>query len=300
MGAWLRRSRARRAASSLHSSPMTTSTVHDRRPFSAARSYVRELWARREFAAFLAVGNLKARNASTALGVLWWIINPVLLAAVYFFVFGVILDVDARGGQSNYLAYLLAGMFAFHFTSGAMNGAAQSILGNARLLANLDFPRLILPLSSLVESFVGFLASLGAFYLIVGPANGVYPGGEVIIVVPVLVLHVLFNLGLAALTARLVVPFRDLNNLVPYVLRLWLYLSPIIWPLSFLDSTTAAVRTVVQANPLFPFLGLYRGALTGSPIETWMWWSAVAWAFGVALVGLIAFVRYEKHMVRHL
>ena len=126
---------------------MSTVTVSRRPQLSRWRSYVRDLWSRREFAWFLASGNLKARNASTALGLAWWVLNPLIMAGVYFLVFGFIFN--ARQGESQYLAYLLSGMFAFNFVTMSMTGGANSILANSKLLANIRFPRLILPLSAL-------------------------------------------------------------------------------------------------------------------------------------------------------
>lgn len=275
---------------------MTVVTARPRR--SAPGSYVRELWKRREFAWFLAIGNLQARNASTALGLFWWVLNPLLLAAVYFVVFGFIFQ--ARNQHDDYLSYLISGIFAFTYTSTSMTTGANSILANSKLLANVKFPRLILPISAVIEAGVGFLAALSIFYLVAIPANQVYPTVAVLLLIPTVALHTFFNLGLGAMTARLAVPFRDVNNLIPYILRLWLYLSPIIWPLSLLDSMPSWAQTAVKLNPLFSFLSLYRSALLGGPVEWSMLGAAFVWTMVFLTSGIYLFVRYEGHMVRHL
>ncbi len=277
---------------------MTTSTVPLRRAISGVRAYVRHLWNRREFAFHLALGNVKARNASTTLGLIWWVINPLLLGGIYALVFGVILDIQR--GEENYIAYLLAGMFAFYYTRSVMVGAVNSIIQNARLLANLPFPRLVLPGSALIESAVGFVASLGIYYLIVGPIDGVWPGSTVWWLLPAFLLHTLFSFGLGALVARLAVPFRDLNNLVPYVLRLWLYVSPVIWPVTFLENARPGIQQVLEWNPLFPILAVYRHALmgqtlTGGDVVVASTWSVLLFLFGVGL-----FVRNEGRMTRYI
>ena len=148
-------------------SPPTGITYNARR----LQDYLTDLWNRREFAWYLAMGHLKARNASTALGLFWWVLNPLLLGLIYFFVFGVLFGTRPPG----YIAYLLSGMFVFHFTSQAMTGGANAILQNSKLLANLKFPRLVLLISALIESAVGFLASLVVFYAISWPTAGVHP-----------------------------------------------------------------------------------------------------------------------------
>ena len=279
-----------------------------RRIFSAARSYVSDLWNRREFAWFLAMGNLKARNASTTLGLLWWVLNPLLLGTVYWLVFGVLFDrgtIDVTRNAIEYelpfLAYLLSGIFPFFFTQSAMTGGVNSIVSNTKLLANLHFPRLILPIAALVESSVGFVTSLGVFFLIVGPINGIWPGARIAWLIPAMLVHLLFNFGLSTIVARIAVPFRDLNNLVPYFTRLWLYTSPVIYEASFLEGKGEIVETLFKINPLFSILELYRHALTGVDIDlAASLVSAVGWAVALSVLGVAWFVKYEGKMARYL
>ena len=278
---------------------MSTNTVPLRRVLPAAGTYVRDLWNRREFAWYLALGNLKARNASTALGLVWWVLNPLLLGGIYGLVFGVILDV--RRGTDDYIAYLLAGIFPFYYVRSAMTGGVNSIIGNTKLIANLRFPRMILPFSALVESGVGFLASLAVFYAIAGPLQGVWPGQSVVWLVPAFIILTMFNLGMSALVARVAVPFRDVNNLVPYFVRLWLYLSPVIYPVTFLEQNVSGpLQVVLKANPLFSMLAVFRHALMGLPLDGSEVLTATAWAIGMMVVGVSLFVRYESRMTRYL
>jgi teichoic acid transport system permease protein len=265
------------------------------------RTYFTDLWNRREFAWFLAMGNLKARNASTALGLFWWVLNPLLLGLVYFFVFGVLFGTRSR--PPDYIAYLLSGMFVFHFTNQSMSGGANAILQNAKLLANLKFPRLVLLASALIESSVGFLASILVFYAIAWPAAGIHPNRYTLLLLVVIPIQLLLNLGLSAIVARLAVPFRDINNLLPYFNRLWLYLTPIIWPLAFIDNLGPAVQTLVRLNPMFPLIALYRTAFIGRPdypfqVDDLL--ISLAWAVAFFLVGVAGFIRYENRMVRYL
>jgi teichoic acid transport system permease protein len=243
----------------------------------------------------MAMGNLKSRNASTTLGLFWWVLNPLLLGGVYYLVFGIILDV------SRDLSYLLSGMFVFYYTATSMTGGANSIISNSRLLVNLSFPRLIMPIVAVTEAGVGFLASIPALYLIIGPSSGIWPGIEILWVFPIaFAIQSVFNLGLAAITARIAVPFRDINNLLPYVNRIWLYLSPIIIPARFIDGLVAPWDTLFNLNPLVPIIGLYRTALLGYPFETWMLFAGLAWAIGLGVIAIAAFVKYEGKMARYL
>ena len=279
-----------------------------RRFFPAARTYVTGLWNRREFAWYLAMGNLKARNASTTLGLLWWVINPLLLGGVYWLVFGVLFDRgtleltrDASAYGLPFIAYLLSGMFPFFFTQSAMTGGVNSIVSNTKMLTNLHFPRLILPIAALTESFVGFVASLGVFFVVIGVATGIWPGPWTAWLPVVMLIHLVFNFGLSTIVARIAVPFRDLNNLIPYFSRLWLYLSPVIYEASFLEGQGETVQTLFRLNPLFPILELYRHALTGVDVDVAnSLVMASAWAAVAAITGVFWFVKYEGRMARYL
>ncbi|MDH5503747.1 MAG: ABC transporter permease [Acidimicrobiia bacterium] len=272
-------------------SPIITQT---RARVVRAGDYFSELWSRREFAWFLAMGNLKARNASTALGLLWWVINPLLLGLVYFVVFGVIFE----SGRD--ISYLLSGMFVFHFTSQAMTGGANSILQNSKLLANIRFPRLILPIANLLEATVGFLASLLVLYAIAIPGGHVHLNLNFLLLAYIIPVHLLFNLGLGALTARLAVPFRDINNIIPYINRLWLYLSPIIWPIEFMDRLTEPLQQVMLINPMFSIIGVYRAALLGDTLPPGLLLRSGGMALAISALGMVAFMKYESRIVRHL
>ncbi len=275
---------------------MTTQiSTKSRRLATGIRNYLSDLWARREFAWYMALGNLKARNASTSLGLLWWVLNPLLLGMVYWIVFGVIMPV------SRDLSFLLSGMFVFYFTGTSITGGANSIISNSRLLANVSFPRLILPITAITEASVGFLASLIALYVIIGPTGGHWPGMYTILILPVaFAIQVVFNLGAGSLAARIAVPFRDVNNLIPYILRLWLYLSPIIYGLEFVDRLSAPWNTIYYLNPMVPMLSVYRSALLGYDLEIYAVVTAAAWAVGIAIVGFASFIKYEGKMARYL
>ena len=277
---------------------VSTVTANQAPSLSGWRTYLRNLWRWREFGWFLAMGNLTARNASTSLGLFWWVLNPLIMAGVYFLVFGVIFE--GRRGDADFVAWLLAGVFVFNYTATAMTSGANSILANQRLLVNIRFPRLVLPISAIIETGIGFVLSMVVYYVIVWPANGILPGVTIIWLPFAIGLHTLFNLGLAGWTARLAIPFRDINNLIPHLNRLWLYLSPIIWPLSFLENHGQWIEQLARLNPMFGILSLYRLALMGRELDVFAFVIALGWTVLVGGGGIISFVRHEGNMVRHL
>jgi teichoic acid transport system permease protein len=181
-----------------------------------------------------------------------------------------------------------------------MSGGANSIIGNSKLLVNIRFPRLILPIAFLLESTFGFLASLVVLYLIVIPFADVVPGPEIVLLLVALPLQIVFNLGLAAATARLAVPFRDITNFIPYLTRVWLYMSPIIWPLAMLEGVSETAQSLFRLNPMFPIIAVYRSALLGYPLAQADLVAMAAWCVAVGILGVSMFIKYEGKMVRYL
>jgi ABC-type polysaccharide/polyol phosphate export permease len=98
----------------------------------------------------------------------------------------------------------------------------------------------------------------------------------------------------------MVVPWRDVRNVVPHLTRIWLYLSPVLWPLSVLDGRDAWIRTAFELNPMYAYLSLYRTALLGRPLEGGLLFAATVWAVVMLGVGAIRFVRAEEQMGRYL
>jgi teichoic acid transport system permease protein len=261
--------------------------------------YLNELWRRRHFAWYLAMGEIRARHSSTALGLLWWMVDPLLLGAVFLLVFGVILKTSR--GDPNYIGFLLSGLFAFNYTRDAMTSGAEAITANSQLIATQYFPRMLLPLSAIIEGGVALLFSMIPFFLIVGTTHNAWPSAAIVVLVPAFLLHTMFNLGLSLLMAQLVIPFRDISNIAGYVARFWMYLSPVVYSLDTrLVNAPHAVLTVLAFNPLTPILGLYRGALLGRPIEPYYWWASAAWAVGILVLGVITFSRIEGKLARYL
>ena len=259
--------------------------------------YALGLWKRREFAWHLAIGNLRAQNSNTALGLLWYVLNPLLLAGVYFVVFGVIFG--AGRGNPTYMAYLVSGMFVFQFTRQAMTGGSSSILQNASLITNLRFPRLLLPISALIETSIGFLVSMAVFFALI-PITGIRPGASLAWFLPIFAFQLAWNLGLGSLTARLTVPFRDFGNFLPYLTRMWLYLSPILWEVDRLDGLPDWVEILIKLNPMFYFLSVYRTALLGRDLDVSHLVVAALIALVTCVVGVASFVRFEGRISQHL
>ncbi len=247
----------------------------------------------------MAMGRIRSKHAETYLGLVWWILSPLLLGTVYLVVFGTIFN-TARG-DPNYVGFLLSGLFAFFYTSTSLNAGAQSILSNARLVTTRSFPRLILPIAAIVEGAAGFLFSMIPFFVIAGIVGGDWPGVHTLWLLPTFVLHTLFNLGLTSLLGILTIPFRDISNVMPMITRIWLYTSPVIFSIDErLKDASEVLFRILSLNPLASILGLYRTALLGREFEMTDLIGSLAWGFGLCFVGIVVFIRNEPTLARHL
>jgi len=277
---------------------MTTHTAESRKAAPAGEGYFRDLWQRRSFIRELAFGNIMGKHATDVLGVLWWVLNPLLMTAVYFIVFGIILG--GQKGDPKFLAYLLVGVFAMRYMSGTMTGSAKMITGSGKLVTTIAFPRMVLPLAALIEELMAFVVSLGAFYFLVAPINGIWPTWWLLFFPVPLLFHTMFTLGMGALTARLVVPIRDIRNVIPHLTRMWFYLSPILWTLDRIADAAPWIHFLVKGNPMFSYLSLYRTAMMGRPLEPVHIALGAGWGVVALVFGLWTFIRNEGSMARYL
>lgn len=255
--------------------------------------YLRSLWRRRDFIWLVPLGHLQAQTHSTALGAAWHLLNPLLTAALYYLVFGVLFD--GRGLVENYPAFLIVGIFTFLFMQRTIAAGAKSVTSNKLLVTQINFPRLALPTAAAVAETVSHGIALIPLFLIL-PAIGIFPTFGWFAALPVVALQAIFNLGAAMVVARLAFQFRDIDNLLPHLLRFWLYASGTFFTIDLV------IRTVGEGNPLVTFFALnpayihmelMRAALLGHDSSTWMWVAATAWAV-TALVGGFHFFRARE------
>lgn len=220
-------------------------------------AYLRDVWRRRAFATAIAVGEVRSQNMDTVLGNLWHVLNPLLLAGVYYLVFGVVLDVTR--GVENFMAFLVVGVFVFHFSQKSIIGGAKSIVSNEGLIRSVRFPRATLPIATVLGQCVAFLPAIGVM-LVIALLRGEQPNWQWFLLLPVLSLQVVFNIGAAFVLARATDAFHDVQNVLPYVFRLLFYGSGVLYSVErFTDD--AAVLALFDFNPFYVFISLVRGPI---------------------------------------
>ena len=260
--------------------------------------YLRTLWQRRDFAFELSRTNLRAQHFNTVFGQLWLIINPLLLALVYFLLVDIL-----RGGSrgSDFLAHLIAALFAYYFVNTSMTTAVRSVVSGGKLILNTAFPRLLMPFSAVRTAFFRFLPTLPV-YALFHVIAGLGFHWSMVLSLYFLGLLIVFALGVAAFFAAIQVYFRDTTSFLPYFNRIWLYASPVLWSIEQVPTNFSHVVTAMQyVNPLHSLLGGFAECLVNGDVpELRTWVTATVWAGAVFAIGSLFFMSREREFAVRL
>jgi teichoic acid transport system permease protein len=264
--------------------------------------YVRQLWGRRHFILAFSQAKLTAQYSQAKLGQLWQVATPLLNAAVYFLIFGLILHASRGMSRDVYIPFLVTGVFVFTFTQSSVMSGVRAISGNLGLVRALHFPRASLPVSFSLQQLQQLLFSMLVLFA-VAIGFGSYPGPSWLLIVPVLVLQFLFNTGLALIVARMGAKTPDLAQLMPFVLRTWMYASGVMFSINtMLAGRPEWIVRVLQVNPVAVYMDLMRFALIddyGSVnLPPHVWAIALLWAVLVFAGGFVYFWKAEERYGR--
>ncbi|MCF2526839.1 ABC transporter permease [Yinghuangia soli] len=257
-------------------------------------AYIRQLWQRRHFIVAFANAKTRASYATARLGQVWQILTPLMNAAIYYLVFGLMLKSDK--GVDNYVAFLVTGMFIFTFTQSAVLAGTRSISDQLPLIRALHFPRACLPISFTIVQLQQLMISMVVLCAIV-LGTGEPLTANWLLLLPALLLQFMFNVGLSMIVARIGAEITDMKQLMPFLLRTWLYVSGVFYSIAhFAKDAPDWVRWILEANPAAVYIELARDALVEShahvPMHTWA--LAVGWAFVVGVGGFLFFWQAEE------
>ena len=292
---------------------MTTALPSGARPFRPAcgssaagppcPAYLRQVWRRRHFALELARSRFRAENEADRLGAAWIVLRPLINAAVYGFVF--VLLLPSRTRPENFLPFLVIGVFVFQFFSGCFAQGASSIVANMGLVTTLRFPRAVLPIAVVLQQIYGLIWMVGMMAVMV-VLSGEPPLPSWPLVIPALLLMTLFNLGVAFIAARLTTVIRDVTQLIPFVTRILFYLSGIFYRTSSIGHGHPRIEFILAINPVHVYITLCRVALLGNspdivgpawhPVQ--MWLLGAAWGVVMLVIGFLYFWRAEDRYGR--
>ncbi|NWF24906.1 ABC transporter permease [Streptomyces sp. PKU-EA00015] len=264
--------------------------------------YVRQLWGRRHFILAFSQAKLTAQYSQAKLGQLWQVATPLLNALVYFLIFGLILNASRGMPVEVYVPFLVTGVFVFTFTQSSVMAGVRAISSNLGLVRALHFPRASLPISFALQQLQQLLFSMIVLVAIV-VAFGSYPTWSWFLVLPALALQFLFNTGLAMIMARLGSKTPDLAQLMPFVMRTWMYASGVMFSIPImLADRPAWIADVLMYNPAALYMDLVRFALIdgyGSEnLPSHVWASALGWAVVIGFAGFVYFWKAEERYGR--
>jgi homopolymeric O-antigen transport system permease protein len=274
------------AATVRHAGEVPVRTIRPTRGWASLE--LGELWAYRELVLFLTLRTILVRYKQTVLGVGWAVLQPFLLMVVLSVIFGRLAKVPSNGPPYPILAY--AGLLPWLFFANAIGQSSSSLVGNANLLSKVYFPRLALPLSTVLAGFVDFLvasvllAGLMAYY-------GVWPQPIALLLVPALII-VMFAaaIGMGCLLSAMNVAYRDIQYIVPFMTQIWFFLT-VVYPASLLAEPW---RTVAGINPMAGVVEGFRWALLSTDRSPgWMMLVSACVALVLLVAGLFYFRRAE-------
>jgi len=249
---------------------------------------LRETWNYRELLWILTERDIKVRYKQTALGVVWVILRPVLSVAIFTAVFGYLAKIPSEGYP--YPVFVLSALVPWTFFSSAVAASGNSLIGSAGLIGKIYFPRLIIPMASVGSSVVDFTIS-AIFLLAVLPLFDV-AWNLSLLWVPVLLLMVLcLALGVGILFSALVVRYRDFVGLMGYLLQVWMYATPVVYPASLVPGRW---RWILYLNPMAGLTEAFRAAFLGKPLEPGPIALSCIASVAVLGIGMVYFAKVER------
>ena len=248
----------------------------------------RELWAYRELLWVLTTRDIKVRYKQTVLGAAWAIIRPLFTMVVFSVIFGNFAHMPSEGYP--YPIFLYAALLPWTFFSAAIASAAQSVVGSATLVSKVYFPRLIIPLSSVGGGLADLLVSTGILLLMMIW----YQVGwtlHLLAVVPLMLVVIFVALGFGTLLAAVTVEYRDFTHLTPFLVQIWMYVTPVIFPLSVVP---ARWRWLLYLNPMTGLIEGFRSAFLGKPFDLRGLGVSFAIAVVIFAIGVAYFEKVER------
>ena len=255
----------------------------------AERHYWRDLWRYRELLGLLAWRDVKVRYQQTILGAAWAVVQPLASVAIFTFVFGRLAKMPS--GAEPYFIVVLSGQLAWQLFANTLGNTSGSLVGSGHLISKVYFPRLLVPLSTVLVALVDFLV-IFAIYGIAATWTGTLPGLRALWLPVFIALTLLLALGAGLWLASLTVRFRDFRIVVPFLLQVGVFATPVGYRTDFLPNW----RDLLALNPMTGVIDAFRWSLLRGGVE-FPWRSfacTVVWTAVLALTGAWYFRRTER------
>jgi lipopolysaccharide transport system permease protein len=248
-----------------------------------------EIWQYRDLLLALAMRDVKLRYKQTALGVIWVVLQPLLGAGIFSFVFGTVAGMPSDGLP--YIVFSFAGLLGWQAFNSTLTKASACIVGNSQLVSKIFFPRLILPLSTVLSTVIDLavgMVVMGALLF----AYGIQPGPGILLMPVVALLLIILAVGVGLFTSALMVEYRDLQYAIPVLMQFLLYASPIPYSVT---AVPADLQWLYFLNPIAGLIEAFRWSLlgTGALRVDYLFYSTFV-VIVLFVFGAFAFKRMER------
>ena len=256
----------------------------------------KEIWRYRDLMMLFVKRNIITQYKQTVLGPLWFLIQPLMTTVMYMVVFGGIAKISTDGLPQP--LFYLAGISFWQYFADCLNKTSNTFVSNAGIFGKVYFPRLVTPLSDVISNLVRFGIQFGLF-LVVYAYYAIFTDVQIhtnwyVLMLPVLVLMLAgLALGFGILFSSMTTKYRDLQLLLSFFVSLWMYATPVIYPLSTITNPT--LRLVMQLNPLTGIVEFFKYGILGVGVHEW-WMLGYSFVFMVILlaIGIVVFNKVQK------
>ena len=257
------------------------------KPKNRSNIDLKELWTFRELFYFFTWRDVKIKYKQTVLGALWAILQPFMLMVVFTLFFSKALKIEH--GELPYPVFVYSGLMLWTIFSTGISNAGNSMVANANIIKKVYFPRLIIPISAIISALVDFAMT---FILFIGLLI-FYPTpvsiSKLLIALPLSILiTVMATIGLGTFLAALNVRYRDFRYVIPFMIQLLLFLTPVIYPVTFIPP--GILQELLQLNPMSGAIETFRAALTDAPFQ----WMLICKSMSITLVLFVLGLTYFK------
>jgi len=272
-------------SNSLPAGSSALAPLRDARETARLGPYLRDVYRRRRYVAYVATSEMRSRQMDSVLGNLWHLLNPILQIGVYWVIFGLVLNTSR--GVENFVAFLSIGIFTYQYSQRSAMAGARSVRKNYGLMTIISFPRALLPATSTTVEALAALPAFGVMF-VVALATGEPVRWTWVLVLPTLAAFTLFNFGLSMSTARATNDVADIQQLLPFVFRLGFYASGVLFNVeSYVEQPK--FQALFEVNPLYCFIELNRTFILGGDLSPYVPLSAGLWTVALLLGGFFWF-----------
>ncbi len=247
-----------------------------------------ELWEYRELLLAFCVRDIKIRYKQTVLGAAWAILQPLVTMLIFSIIFGRLAGIPSDGFP--YPVFVYTGLLPWMLFSNAISSSSGSMVGSAHMVSKIYFPRVVIPFSAVGSGLVDFAVSACILLLLMFAYD--VPWTWQLLITPVLLTGViLVALGVGTALSALTVSYRDFRYVVPFMVQIWMYLTPVVYPLGFIPEKW---RWLLYLNPLTGYIDGFRSVFLGKPFDFIGLVSAVILTIFVFVGGLKYFRKVEQ------